>query len=179
MTDDRPVDPPPPMASAVSGSPPPDREWSAEWFELRRGVGWPMCAEGRPEDNGYGVRFHSETVSDTYLQRAAIQRGYSVVIWRGRHVAEPTELSRGDAISYWVDVLDATSAIEKHFEPIKVNLWMAGNGLPHLHTHVIPRFRDDRAPEGPLAYPDVLPDAFPEEPFVSDAPALRRLTGHP
>jgi diadenosine tetraphosphate (Ap4A) HIT family hydrolase len=137
-----------------------------------------MCAEGRPDDNGYGVRFLTGEVSDSYLQRAAIQRGYSIVIWRGRHVAEPTELEGEEATAYWLDVLDATSAIEKHFEPIKVNLWMAGNGLPHLHTHVIPRFRDDPAPEGPLAYPDVLPDAFPEEPFMAHVAALRRLTGY-
>jgi diadenosine tetraphosphate (Ap4A) HIT family hydrolase len=136
-----------------------------------------MCAEGRPDDNRYGVRFHSGRVSDAYLQRAAIQRGYSIVIWRGRHVAEPTDLAREDAVSYWDDVLDATRAIEAHFEPIKVNLWIAGNGLPHLHTHVIPRFRDDPAPEGPLVYPDVLPELFPEEPFMADVAALRRLTG--
>ena len=83
-----------------------------------------MCAEGRPDDNRYGVRFHSGRVSDTYLQRAAIQRGYSIVIWRGRLVAEPTDLAREDAVSYWDDVLDATRAIEAHFEPIKVNLWI-------------------------------------------------------
>jgi diadenosine tetraphosphate (Ap4A) HIT family hydrolase len=41
--------------------------------------------------------------------------------------------------------------LETHFEPVKLNLWTAGNGLPHLHTHVIPRFLDDPAPEGPLA----------------------------
>ena len=51
-----------------------------------------MCAQGRPDETEYGARFFAGEVSDAYLQKRNIQRGYSVVIWRGRHVAEPTRL---------------------------------------------------------------------------------------
>jgi diadenosine tetraphosphate (Ap4A) HIT family hydrolase len=164
------------MESDVRDSEPSERrEWSAEWFDLRRDVHCPMCQEGRPEDNGFGARFLSGRVSDAYLQRAAIQRGYTVVIWGGRHVAEPTELTTDEAISYWQDVLDVARILETHFEPVKLNLWTAGNGLPHLHTHVIPRFLDDPAPEGPLAYPNALAEPFPEEALIGDLAALRAL----
>jgi diadenosine tetraphosphate (Ap4A) HIT family hydrolase len=134
-----------------------------------------MCQEGRPEDNGFGLRFLCGCVADAYLQRAAIQRGYTVVIWRGRHVVEPTELTSAEAVAYWLDVVDTARTLETHFQPLKLNLWTAGNGLPHLHTHVIPRFLDDPAPEGPLAYPDDLPDPFPDDVFRDDLAALRKL----
>jgi hypothetical protein len=33
-----------------------------------------------------------------------VQRGYTLVIWRGRHVAEPTELTDSEAQGYWLEV---------------------------------------------------------------------------
>ena len=60
----------------------------------KRGEGCPMCAQGRPEETEYGVRFFAGEVSDAYLQRATSSAATSIVVWRGRHVAEPTELDR-------------------------------------------------------------------------------------
>ena len=113
-----------------------------------------MCANSGQEDNGYGVRFLLGRVSDAYLQRVAIQRGYAVVVWRGPpHVVEPTQLPEGEASAYWADVLDAAKAIEDHFQPVKMNYQTLGNALPHLHTHVIPRYLDDPSPGMPLPFP--------------------------
>ena len=36
-----------------------------------------MCAQGRPEETEYGIRFFAGEVADAYLQRAKIQRGYT------------------------------------------------------------------------------------------------------
>lgn len=58
-----------------------------------RGVGCPMCAEGRPDQSHGGRRIFAGQVSDAYLQRIDWARGYTIVIWRGRHVSELTELS--------------------------------------------------------------------------------------
>ena len=68
-----------------------------------------------------GIRFFAGEVSDAYLQRAEIQRGYTIVIWRGRHVAEPTELTGEEATQYWLEVLEAGRRIERVLEPVKVN----------------------------------------------------------
>ena len=51
-------------------------KWPKEFYELRRGEGCPMCAQGRPEETEYGIRFFAGEVADAYLQRAKIQRGY-------------------------------------------------------------------------------------------------------
>ena len=68
--------------------------WPADWDAMVAGQDCSMCAKGRPDDDGFGVRIQAAKYSDAYLQRADMQRGYTVVIWRGRHVAEPTSLRR-------------------------------------------------------------------------------------
>ena len=134
-----------------------------------------MCAEGRPEETRFGDRILAGEVSDAYLQRAAIQRGYTIVIWRGRHVAEATELEDGEAARYWLEVLRVARALEAHLEPVKTNYDVLGNQLPHLHTHVIPRYADDPRPGWPFPFPEDEPPPIPEDSFRADVEALRAL----
>lgn len=109
-----------------------------------------MCAQGRPAENEFGIRVYQSDVADAYLQKADVgQRGYCLVIWRGRHVADITQLSDTEASLYWDDVLHVARAVEVHYAPAKLNLMMLGNELPHLHTHVIPRYVDDTEPGRP------------------------------
>jgi diadenosine tetraphosphate (Ap4A) HIT family hydrolase len=150
-------------------------QWPASFYALRRGEGCPMCAEGRPEETPFGARIFAGQVSDAYLQRADIQRGYTIVIWRGRHVAEPTELSEEEAARYWLDVLRVGRALEAHLEPVKVNYDTLGNSLPHLHTHVMPRFADDPRPGWPFPFPEEEPPPIDEDRFRADVAALRPL----
>src|SRR5207253_10164650 len=96
-------------------------EWPKSFYALKRGEDCPMCAQGRPGETEHGARFFAGEVSDAYLQRRNIQRGYSVVIWRGRHVAEPTELSEDEAAQYWREVLEAGRRIEHCLQPVKLN----------------------------------------------------------
>lgn len=109
-----------------------------------------MCADGRTDDNGFGLRVYESQAADAYLQRADVgQPGYTIVIWRGRHVADPTELSEDEAAGYFADVLRVGRALEAQYRPIKMNFEMLGNSLPHLHTHVVPRYPDDGSPGHP------------------------------
>ena len=149
--------------------------WPPEFFTLKDGIGCPMCESSGRDDSGYGVRFLRGRVSDAYLQRAAIQRGYAVVVWNGPHVAEPTQLSEGEAGAYWADVLDAAKAIEHHFRPVKMNYQTLGNAVPHLHTHVMPRYEDDPSPGMPFPFPapGEDPGVLPEDDLQA---AIRELT---
>jgi diadenosine tetraphosphate (Ap4A) HIT family hydrolase len=86
------------------------------------------------------------------------------VAWSGQHVAEAFALSKEQSAGYWADVNRVARAIDRVFEPLKINLLTLGNWLPHLHTHVVPRYLDDPAPGNPINWDDMfldepLPDA--------------------
>ena len=68
--------------------------------------------------------------------------GYCRVIWN-THVAEMTDLAEADRAHCMRVVLMVESVLRKLLAPDKVNLASLGNFTPHLHWHVIPRFRND------------------------------------
>jgi diadenosine tetraphosphate (Ap4A) HIT family hydrolase len=59
------------------------------------------------------------------------------------------------------------------FKPVKVNYFTLGNTVPHLHTHIVPRYAGDAAPGGPLRWDQVVgPAVFGEQALRSQASAL-------
>jgi diadenosine tetraphosphate (Ap4A) HIT family hydrolase len=155
------------------------REWPVDWSERVRGKDCPMCADARAEVAHGSSRIFAGRVSDAYLVRNDVgQRGYCVVIWRGRHVADPTELSAEEARTYFDEVLRVARAVERTFTPIKMNLEMLGNSLPHLHTHVVPRYLDDGEPGHPAHFMRIdLKDEpkIPDDEYARDLSKLREL----
>ena len=149
-------------------------EWPADFYAQRAGTSCPLCEEGRPDATEHGLRFFAGSVSDAYLVRADIQRGLSVVVWRGRHVVEPTELSDAEAAAYGREVLQVARALQLVLRPVKLNYDVLGNAAPHLHTHIVPRYADDPRPGWPFPFPDPDPPAMPEERLLRDAEALRK-----
>ncbi|TMF72499.1 MAG: HIT domain-containing protein, partial [Chloroflexi bacterium] len=116
-------------------------------------------------------------VSDAYLVRGDIgQPGYTIVIWRGGHIADLTELSDADATTYLREVLKVARALESHYRPAKLNLEMLGNTVPHLHTHLVPRYVSDDSPGQPskgLMQPDPHRKPIADDVFHRDVAALR------
>jgi diadenosine tetraphosphate (Ap4A) HIT family hydrolase len=119
------------------------------------------------------VRYFEGEVADAYLVRADIQRGLSVVIWRGRHVVEPTELDNDEAAKYGREVLAVGRALQTVFAPVKMNYNVLGNWVPHLHTHLVPRYADDPRPGWPFPFPEPDPPPMPEERLARDLELLR------
>ncbi|MEO6697448.1 MAG: HIT family protein [Gammaproteobacteria bacterium] len=68
--------------------------------------------------------------------------GYCRVIWN-THTKEMTELSEPDRAHFMRVVFAVESALREMLNPDKINLASLGNQTPHLHWHVIPRYRDD------------------------------------
>lgn len=68
--------------------------------------------------------------------------GYCRVIWRA-HVAEMTELDPGSRRHLMNVVYAVEAALRSLVGPDKINLAALGNRVPHLHWHIIPRWRDD------------------------------------
>jgi len=61
-----------------------------------------------------------------------------------RHVREMTDLSEQERIRLMHVLFGVEKAIRALYQPDKINLASLGNMTPHLHWHVIPRWRDDR-----------------------------------
>jgi len=150
-------------------------EWPERFYSWRAGDGCPSCAEGRPDTTAAGARFFAGERCDAYLVRADIQRGLTIAVFRGRHVVEPTELDDAEAATYGREVLRVARAIEAAFSPIKLNYDLLGNSVPHLHTHIVPRYADDPRPGWPFPFPDPDPPAMPADRFEADLAALRRM----
>jgi diadenosine tetraphosphate (Ap4A) HIT family hydrolase len=99
-----------------------------------------------------------------------------VVVWRHDHVAEPTDLDPGQACGYWTEVPAVGRAVRARSDPLKMNYMTLGNVVPHLHTHVVPRYRDDPAPGGPIAWEQMHPpEPVPEADLHRQAAGLRAL----
>ena len=149
-------------------------EWSADFYAQLAGD-CPTCQEGRPDATPHAVRYFAGEVSDAYLVRADIQRGLSFVVFRGRHVVEPTELTDAEAAAYGGEVLRVARAIQTVLRPVKLNYDVLGNSRPHLHTHLVPRYADDPRPGWPFPFPDPEPAPMPEERLSRDVEALRAV----
>jgi diadenosine tetraphosphate (Ap4A) HIT family hydrolase len=67
-----------------------------------------------------------------------------------RHATELTQLPEEDRIALMRVVFAVEEAVRETMQPDKVNVASLGNMTPHVHWHVIPRFRDDRHFPGPI-----------------------------
>jgi diadenosine tetraphosphate (Ap4A) HIT family hydrolase len=87
--------------------------------------------------------------------------GYCRVIWQV-HVAEMTDLDPGNRRHLMNVVFAVEIALRRLLRPDKINLATLGNMVPHLHWHVIPRWRDDsHFPAAIWAAPAELAPAAP------------------
>ena len=68
--------------------------------------------------------------------------GFCRVIWN-LHVKEITDLTRLDRTLLMNAVWQVEQAVREVMQPDKINLACLGNMVPHLHWHVIPRYRND------------------------------------
>jgi diadenosine tetraphosphate (Ap4A) HIT family hydrolase len=153
-----------------------DGGWPDDWNDRMAGKACPLCGALGKGDNDFWVEVFTGEVTEVYLERRSRLPGYCVVVWRHGHIAEPTDLEPGQASRYWAEVLAVGRAVRDHFDPVKINYMTLGNTVPHLHTHVLPRYRDDPAPGGPIAWHDIFaPEPAPDTGLHRQAADLRTL----
>jgi diadenosine tetraphosphate (Ap4A) HIT family hydrolase len=68
--------------------------------------------------------------------------GFCRVVWNS-HVAEMTDLTYGEREHLMALVFAVEEAVRHVMHPDKVNIAALGNMVPHIHWHVIPRYKDD------------------------------------
>lgn len=80
-------------------------------------------------------------VSTLYLFREQTYRGRCIVALN-EHETEFFHLSQDKQDAYMRDVAQVAAAIEKAFQPDKVNYGAFGDTMPHVHFHIVPKYKD-------------------------------------
>ncbi|CAM4387090.1 HIT family protein [Kerstersia similis] len=84
--------------------------------------------------------------------------GYMRVIWNP-HIAEMSDLTDAQRARLMDIVIRVERILRETLAPDKINLAALGNMVPHLHWHIIPRWRDDpHFPDAIWATPHREPD---------------------
>ena len=110
--------------------------------DIARGVGCPLDAP-RPPVNDHWDLIATLSVSSLYLAKNQTYRGQSQLIFDRRHAARPDELTRDEWMAFSADLFAAQAAIMRSVRADHVNIESLGNIVPHLHWHIVPRYRSD------------------------------------
>lgn len=78
--------------------------------------------------------------------------GFCRVVWQA-HVPEMTSLPPHERRHLMNVVFAVEGALRMLLQPDKINLASLGNVVPHLHWHIIPRWRDDSRFPAPIWAP--------------------------
>lgn len=151
------------------------RTWSRAWEGLRDGVNCPACEEGRPDQIPHGRRVFEGRLTDAYLVQNLAALGYTLVFWRGRHIVDPMDLTESETCGFADEVRLVSRGIDQAYRPAKLNYLTLGNSLPHLHTHIVPRYFDDPDPGRPPLFmmADQAWPLMPEAEYVRQLDHLR------
>ncbi|MGE5387093.1 MAG: HIT family protein [Betaproteobacteria bacterium] len=69
--------------------------------------------------------------------------GFCRVVWNA-HISEITDLPPDQRMELMAVVFAVEAVVRSLFQPDKINLASFGNMTPHLHWHIIPRWRQDK-----------------------------------
>ena len=129
------------------------------WDEMRRGIRCPLD-QPRPDTTDEWDLIAPLKISTLYLSKNQTYRGHCLLILDLRHATRPNELSTGEWAQFCADLRTAECAIADTLDPDHVNVAALGNLAPHLHWHIVPRYRNDPRWGAPiwLTKPSEMPD---------------------
>jgi diadenosine tetraphosphate (Ap4A) HIT family hydrolase len=110
--------------------------------QFLKGDGCPLCAP-RPDSSEHWDLVAKLGVSSLYLSASQTYRGQCQLIFDARHASRPDQLSFGEWAAFCADLYKAQDAVMRTVQPDHVNLESLGNVVPHLHWHIVPRYRSD------------------------------------
>ncbi len=134
------------------------------WDALVRGEDCSLCnviKSAEPEDE-FSLFVADLRISRLTLSRNQFPAGYCILICN-KHVREPYHLTAEEQALFFGDMWRAARALERVFNPVKMNFSLLGNSVPHLHAHIKPRCYGDPAPGRPTGPGDPVVFLAPEE----------------
>lgn len=112
------------------------------WDKLQAGQECPFDAP-RADNTAHWDLVARLSVSSWYLPHNQTYRGHGVLVFDPRHVTRLDELTSAEWQGYSADLHRVVAAIGAVCRPDHFNVESLGNLMPHLHWHVIPRYRND------------------------------------
>ena len=99
------------------------------------------CVGGEPLAK-FGIKICDLDVSQLILFKEQSHKGRCIVAHK-KHVGDMNELTAEERAAYFEDVALVSRAIQKAFNPDKVNYGAYGDTGHHLHFHLCPKYKDD------------------------------------
>lgn len=106
------------------------------------------------------IEFAQLRVSRVFLFKEQSYRGRCLVAYKD-HVNDLNELSDDDRNAFMADVAQVTRAMQKAFNPVKINYGAYSDKLSHLHFHLAPKY------EGGLDFGGTF-QMNPQQTYLSD-----------
>ena len=119
------------------------------WDDLESGSECPFCTP-RPEQNEFIFLVQKLGISSLYLSRNQAFFGTALLIFDLKHAVRLDQLSEHEWSRYAADLHRAESAVMAAVNPDHINVELLGNAIPHLHWHIIPRYRNEDRWGGPI-----------------------------
>lgn len=94
-----------------------------------------------PVLNDLMIKIADLSVSQVFLFKEQSHHGRCNVVYH-KHGVELHELSEQERNSFMSDVAKVAAAIDKCFEPTKINYGAYADKLSHLHMHIVPKYAD-------------------------------------
>lgn len=102
----------------------------------------PLCLP-RPDDSSNWLIIRKLSISTLYLDRNQTYRGHCQLVFDARHAVGLEDLSTEEFTRMMLDLQRAAGAIARTCQPDRMNYAALGNLVPHLHWHLVPRYRTD------------------------------------
>jgi diadenosine tetraphosphate (Ap4A) HIT family hydrolase len=96
-----------------------------------------------PQDNEHVLWIADLSISTLLLFRDQRFRGYCILSFASWNATSLESLSDEEYRAYFEDLRTASMAIRKALKPDHMNYELLDNSNPHLHWHIIPRYKSD------------------------------------
>ena len=98
------------------------------------------CMEDERRDN-LMIEIAKLDVSTVFLFKEQTYTGRCNVVYKD-HVKELFDLDQDELAAFMNDVKKVAAAVNKAFEPSKINYGAYGDTLHHLHMHIVPKYEN-------------------------------------
>jgi len=96
------------------------------------------CSKGENLDSQM-IKICDLEVSTVYLFKEQTYKGRCNVVFK-EHKSEITDLTEEEASAFINDIRKVAKAIQKAFNPGKINYGAYADTMKHLHFHVVPKY---------------------------------------